>query len=277
LLLRLAEEFLAINCLRANKYSNIDYLYPELLKREQHSLYKRHFKKMNSSFKEAVVKDIPYYESLSKFNWLHLEYLFETQRLENETNIKEYINATDLAFLLKRLEIHRVVVSFNNNRAKKLKFEISKPINDLLSQSKYYENDTIKMYRVSIELEEKMSVSSFQNLLNFIDLYSKVISKTDLVGLYLIALNFCAREIRKGNLEYFKSSLKIYKNMHYKKLLLTDNNILQSNIYSNVISISCNAKKFDWAKEICEYYKPYLIKDLRESTFQPISSKLKNN
>jgi len=268
LLLRLAEEFLAINCLRENKYSNLDYLYPELLKREQHSLYKRQFKKMESAFKETTIKDIPYYESLSKFNLLHLGYLFETQRLENETNIQEYINATDLAFLMKRLEIHRMIVSWNNYRAKKLKSEISKPIIDLLNLPQYCENTTIKMYRVNIDLEEKMDVNSFENLLNFIDQYGYSFSANDLKGLYLSALNFCAIEIMEGNLEYFKASYRIYSNMHNKNLLLSDNNILKSSTYTNTISASCNAEKFDWAKEICEFYKPYLIKEIRESTFQ---------
>lgn len=268
LLLRLAEEFLAINSLRANKHSNINYLYPELLKRKQHSLYKRHFKKKETEFKETTIKDIPYYESLSKFNWLYIEYLFETQKIENEINIHEYVNAIDLVFLLKRLDIRRTVLSLNNFTTKKIKYEIDKPIKDLLNLSKYFENTTIKMFRVHIALEQKMEVNSFENLLNFIDLSGNTISKTDLVGLYLSAINFCAKEISKGNLEYFKASYKIYKNMHHKKLLLIDNNILQSTLYSNIISTSCNAKKIKWAKEICQYYRPYLIKEIRESAFQ---------
>lgn len=266
LLLRLAEEFLAINNLRESKYSDIDYLYPELLKRKQHSLYKRHFKKMEDGFEHTSVKDIQHYENLAKFNELHLSYLETIQKIETGGNIEGCITSIDLNFLLKRLSVHHIVLGLNRYSVKQTNSKMYEAIKELLLMPKYKNNILIKLYSKNIKLTEKLDYPSFENLIKFIDDEDGNISKTDLVGSYHNALNFCINQVRKGNFEFYKRTFSLYLNMHKKNLLLIDD-FLHSTVFTNIITAGCRAKQFLKAKELCNYYKPFLIKKIRDSVY----------
>lgn len=266
LLLRLAEEFIAINNLRANKYSDIDYLYPTLLKRRQHSLFKKHFKKMDTEFEQVVEKDIFYYHNLSSFYGLQLDHLNNLQELE-KGNIEEYIKTIDLCYLSKRLSIHQTVLSFNKYRAKNINPMMYKPIKKLLVKSAYKRNSLLKLYQANIELIKQMMQAEFETLINLIKSEGNEISKNDLLGLYYSAINFCSFKIRKGDTKYYQYSFNLYLEMHAKNLLINED-FLNGTAYTNIITIGCHAKQFEWAKKLCEYYRPYLISSNKESIYK---------
>jgi len=237
LLLRLAEEFIAINSLRENKYSDIDYLYPELLKRKQHSLYKRHFRKMEVGLEQVVEKDIIYYDNLSRSYGFQLNYLNNIQELE-KGNIEEYIKTIDLCYLSKRLSIYQTVLSFNKYEAKNINPLMYNAIKKLLHKPSYKKNSLLKLYQANIALIEKMMQPEFENLINLIKSEGSNISKNDLLGLYISAINFCSFKIRVGDTKFYQYSFDLYLDMHAKNLL---------------------------AK--CDYYKPYLVNSIKESTY----------
>jgi len=266
LLLRLAEEFIAINNLRDNKYSNIDYLYPELLKRKQHSLYKRHFKKEESKFELTKLKDINYYDNQSKFYGLHLDYLHIIQKMEKEGNIDKYIYLTDLTFLIKRLSIQATVLSLNRYSASNIDSKMYKALDDLLDLPVYASNSLVKLHQTSIDLIGNMDNQSFENLLNFIKNEYPSIPNADLSSLYFIGLNYCSSKIRMGNFEFYKRSFNLYLDMHIKNLLLNEN-FINSTSYTNIITACCRAQQFGWAKKLCEIYSQHLIKKIAKSVY----------
>jgi len=266
LLLRLAEEFIAINNLRENKYAAIDYLYPELLKRKQHSLYKRHFKKIEFELETHVERDASYYDNLAKLYESQLAYLNTTQELENNKNFENCILAIDLSFLLKRLSIHQTILSLNRYSSKNINTKLYEPIVTLLEMPDYKNNTLVRLNKTSIALIENMDVLSFENVLKFIETESRNISDADLSSLYFNALNFCSSQIRKGNFEFYKRSFDIYLDMHLKGLLLKDK-FLHSSVYSSIITAGCRAKQIDWAKKLLKYYKPHLKTNIKNSIY----------
>jgi len=266
LLLRLAEEFISINSLKQNNYGNLDYLYPELLKRKRYSLLKRHFNKTKEIFKNEPVKDIVYYENWALFNELYLQYLNNTQKVDKENNIESCITATDLSFLLRRLSLYQSTLALNKYYANNIDAKMYQPVNDLMALKPYKSNLQIRTQQMSIDMLTSMTEKKFKDFLAFIKKEGDEIGKTDLVALYNYGINFCSSQIRKGNLSYYETSFKLYFEMHQQNLLLNDN-FIHSIVYTNIVITACRANQILWAQKLSQYYQPYLIKNIKESIY----------
>ena len=92
------------------------------------------------------------------------------------------------------------------------------------------------------------------------------ISRTEFKDIYIYAINFCARQIKKNQLTYLQEAFDLYREGIDKEILL-DKNQLTYWTYANVVKLGLRLKEFEETEKFIFENKDKIPKKLREDAF----------
>lgn len=96
--------------------------------------------------------------------------------------------------------------------------------------------------------------------------YQALFPKDELRDLFLLATNFCIRQMNKGVKRFAREGLSIYREGLSNQVLLL-NGQLSRFTYRNIVAKAIVARELDWAVDFVHQYKTKLEAQYRESTF----------
>ncbi len=123
----------------------------------------------------------------------------------------------------------------------------------------------LKIYD-SISTPEEENGAHFRALMGLIEKHGKNIEQEERREIYLLAINFCARKIRKGENEYSQIVLKIYED-GVRSRSLFENGYLSHWTYTNVVKLALYNKRYDWAEQFIYNYKDDLPPSAYDDAF----------
>ena len=88
----------------------------------------------------------------------------------------------------------------------------------------------------------------------------------DVHGLYILAINYCVRQINAGHTHYYGEALEMYKRGLSDEYLM-ENGVLSRFSYGNIVAAALQAGELDWAEQFIEQYKNKLEKQYRDSSY----------
>jgi len=266
ILMQLVEKFLVYSALDKKDIYYNDLLFTELLQRKQMQLFNRQIKKNQKKISGQKVKDDNYFFNQYKIN-CSLIFHNEIQDAPIDDLITEMQYNYDISYIINKLETHLIMLA-SDRMSDKVTFDYKSfnAIEQLIELPEYAKIPIIILYKANIELEKELSVKAYNGMLNLLEEYDSKVPSETLLSFYTNANNFCSDQIEKGNIEFNKIVLDLYKIMHAKNLLAIDNKI---SIYllKNIITIACKNKEFDWAIKILEHYKSYISKPLKMQVY----------
>jgi len=266
-LIRLAETFLRHEALQQNEACKTELLFDKLLEKNQFSLFKRHVTRIQKALNEQSAKGIDEYALQFKMEKGIFDHLHKKGQLVRKDNLPELIKNLDIYYLLNKLDLHGTCISLTDFSAKKTyDYTPIKAIQALLELPQYKQHPLIRMYLIGLDLLENNTPESYQQLVELLDSKSMFISRGNLNYFYMIAANFCGKEIRAGKTEYYRSMFELYKKMEEKDLL-REGNFIPVGTLKNVITMSCKLGEFDWAKATIEKYHSALEKQHADSVY----------
>jgi len=264
-LLRLSELFLMNETLQEKEHLKNELLIPQLIKRKQNLLFNRILKKETKELDEEKKQGIEYHkrqlklqEGLQKYNYIkNLE--------ETKDNFDKLQYHFDVSFILSKLSYHLSKLSIlDRYPSRKFDFSSFNALEKFFILPQYKEIPLIKIYLLSIRLALKKDIETYNLLTDLLIKNNNTIPKKFLKPFYTILSNYCAKQMRKGNLEFYKHALNVYKEMHKNDLLIKDNAIREG-LLKNIVTLSCYSKDFNWAKKILKKYINYVDINIRES------------
>jgi len=266
-LLRLAEQFLIIENLKTKDAIKMKLLYEPLIDKNQINLYQRHLKSDTKKLNDENEKGIDYYNKQHKLQEVIVDFLIKSGQIRKEDNYDELHYYLNLNYVLEKLKYHLAQITLKSvYQSKSYKFSALTEIRDLLKLPLYSENLLVKIYLNNINLVETQSEASFKDLMEILAVNQNSLPPLFSRVFYNNLTNFCASQIRKGHIDYYKNLFDIYKIMHQSNLLMFDN-LMDTVIIKNVINVSCRVKEFKWAYKILEYYKKFIHPENRESIY----------
>lgn len=84
--------------------------------------------------------------------------------------------------------------------------------------------------------------------------------------LYTHALNYCIGRLNLGETPYRKESFELYQQMLLNGLLYSDGSLPHWD-YTNIVSLGCELKEYEWIKQFIFEQKDHLPKANKENTF----------
>lgn len=132
-----------------------------------------------------------------------------------------------------------------------------------LEEKDFFNDAQISLYYSILLMQRHEDERYFNLLLDKIDAYAGQISAPVKRSAYLAAINFCARNIRRGLSTYVSSALDIYiKGLKDKALL--ENGELSPWTFNNVIKLALRMKRYDWTATFMQTYERYLPESFRQ-------------
>jgi len=111
--------------------------------------------------------------------------------------------------------------------------------------------------QIYLTLSQADSEHSFDQLLELLREKGGGIKREELRQVYLYAINFCLRNIRKGEHRYISLALDLYLE-GIKRRALFEGDYLSPHTYTNVIRVALMLNRYDWIEEFIQTYHEYL-------------------
>lgn len=268
ILTRLAEQFLVIENINRDELQKNELLYDTLLERKQIRLFEKRMKHDYRILNNQVkINELHHYRRYV-LERKRMDYLYQTGQLISKDNLPEMIGELDTHYLINKLSLYNTALSLQNVSSKKHydKDILKMGIIGLLEHPRCIQHPIVQLFHVCNTLFETRDTQTYLQLLELLDQYTEVVPIDLLKSFYGTTISYCADQIRTGHLEYSRKLFDLYKIMHEKNLF-AEGNFIQIGRLKNVITIACREEEYNWAREILEYYRRFIQRNVRDSVY----------
>lgn len=258
LLTKAVEQFFVLEALKEKTALKKHLLNSKLLEKENYQYFKTLENRKSQQLKKA--ESIQDFEAHFKFALDKMNYLNQQGLLIKEDNFFELHHYLDMYYLANKLNffgtMHSIQTVYTN---KNYPFIGQDAVNELLKIPSYAESPLIHLSVICAKLMQTNQEGIYFILRQLLNRYDKLISKTDLIGFYHVALNSLIGQVRRKGISPYQEIFLLFKEMEDKNSLMEDSFVDLQKL-KNAISVSCRLGEFKWAEEIIEKYH-HLIED----------------
>lgn len=134
---------------------------------------------------------------------------------------------------------------------------------EMASQSPWREEPLVAVYARTYEmLSDENPEAAYRSQIGLLLQNTSMLNPNERRYLFLMAINFCIRQLNKGLTEYLPEVYQLYKR-GLEEQWLFDHGQLSPWTYKNIVSASLKLRDFAWADQFIEQYRNYLPEDLR--------------
>lgn len=204
---------------------------------------------------------------LARFQWSALkEEHFKRQRVRRyDENIQIASLELDRFYFLHRLRIACAMLDRQTILQAEYQHQLSADWIHFLEEKEFFGEAIIKIYYIIFQaLSRENEETYFLTLKNTLNKEDLLISKKDLRDIYLFAINYCARKIRKGKNRYAEEALLLYRK-GIETGMLIDNDELSPWTFTNVVKLSLRMRQYEEIEAFIHLYAPLLPEAFREN------------
>ncbi len=265
LLMNLAKKFLAVEAMKEKPACERELLYHKLLAKKQYRVMERQLRADKKRLKNTRMKSLRDYDFAVRVEDGLLNYYNHTEQLAYSENINDLIKAIDMGYLLKKLSLHQTALSLTQAAVVfNLDIRSLESAQQLCKINNYGKESLVVLYNAAIVLMQKNRDKDYINFLDQLEIHGVRISREKRVDFYNVAANFCAAQIRRGQMSYFRKVFELYKIQDEKNLLLEEGMIPVIK-FKNLIGVGCRNKEYEWTTKFVKKYQDFIYKPLRKS------------
>lgn len=214
----------------------------------------------------------------SKHHFYSFEHHFNKYLLTNELydtaivnkrnaqeELENIIDAIDKVFIAERLFRVCIQLSSPNTSLKEDDAVFVEAIIAHLQNDETLLNDqAVKMYFLIYKVLKDNNYDEFLDLKTHLFDFGNNFDQFLIDDIFLIAINYCTRQMNKGRKEYIQEAFSLCKTGIEKKYLISQDQI-ERYFFRNFVSIGINAREFNWVENFIIDYQQYLDEQHRES------------
>ncbi len=256
-LLALVEEYLLIAHHRQSAIDNRLLLANIYRRRGLSKHFDSCMKKAHQLLEESKVRNIDHFSKLHEHQVLHMQFQTQTQRT-GQLNLQEISDTIDQLYLMKKLQhtctqlTHEAVykTSYNYGLLPQLLQEIE--------NGDYLQYPAIATYYYCFRfLTGGQTLEHFLQFRNQLQGNRFFFTEEEQKDLYLVAINFCIRQINRRNTPFYRQVWELYQEGLSANFLLEDNR-LSSFTFNNIVAISIKLREYIWLEKFIETYQERL-------------------
>ncbi len=201
---------------------------------------------------------------------LHEEYVFMVyQTRMGNMNLQELSDALDLSYIADKLR--RACYMMAHQKVYKSDYDlglIQQVLDFIDSQPQLLEIPAIAIYYYGYKTTiEKENETHFHLLKNEIFKNEHLFPDSEIIGIYLMAINYAIGRTNAGYTEYRRESFELYR-QGFEKEILIDNGEISRFTFPNVVTLGLYLKEFEWVQNFITNYQHYLDGKYRNDIVQ---------
>jgi hypothetical protein len=203
--------------------------------------------------------------SIMEFN-LEGQILARNEDLEKKLNVEEVSYNLDVFYIAEKLKYYCNILSFNRS------YKINKKIIGIeiilkLAQSEVFKDypPIAVYYTISKTITEENNEAHYYKLKELINEYLHLFTEKEAKEIFESALNYCVTKGNKGNVEFEKEALTLFKYGLKNNLLFDKEKYMPPGYFRNIVFYSLRQSEYDWAEKFIDEFGSTLNPSIRES------------
>lgn len=264
-LLKLAEQYIGISKYRQQGILPEYHILSSCLDRQLSKHYQNIFQKAKKKLNTNPLRDTEhYYQSFLLYQVADQHFGIQKVR-RYDSNIQEAADHLDLFYLNQKLKYACEMLDREKTLSVTYQKFMLKEIALYLEHFDLESSPSIAIYyHIYLTLTEENGDPYFEKLKFLLNKYPFRFSQFELKEMYLMALNFCIRKVRKMDDRYVLEAFTLFKNGIENKSLY-ENNQLSPWTFKNTIKLGLRLNQFDWTENFIKTYKDDLDEEIREN------------
>lgn len=262
---KLIEMFFVVESLQKHPYQKELFLLEDLSER---ALEKQYLQQQEQTIAlgntlRMTIAEFPLFQlQLSKIQEKH----FQRQRVRKyDDSVQRVVEHLDIYYYLERMKNSCAMLDRQHILQGNFELKLSPAWLQHLEQQYFFHSPTLETYHTTYQmLVDGSTESHFEKLKQLIHQYEDAINPFDKKEIYLLAINYCARKIRSGNVLYAKEAFDLYR-MGIEHRILFEKGNLSPWTFTNVVKLALKLERHDWAEHFMNEYETFLPPNFREN------------
>jgi len=191
-----------------------------------------------------------------------------TEKPSGELNQQELSDTLDVAYIALKLRQACLLLSQQAVYEVSLEYQANllPEILRYVEQADLVQIPAIGLYYFCYQMTQEAEAEPY-----FHRFKKELLEKSDLFpageirDLYLLAINYCVRQINEGKARFYHEVLDLYKGGLRGEYLL-ENGILSRFTFHNIVTAGLRTSEFDWVEQFIQHYRKALERPHRESS-----------
>lgn len=193
-------------------------------------------------------------------------YIENREQRSTEKNLEQVLHSADVYYLLTKLKYSAALLHYRNFLSVEAEVSLWEELLQLAAQKKF-DIPAIQIYRrIVLSLTEPENETHYRTLKELITANRLLFKQDELKTMFVFAMNYCIQQINKGNGNYLKELLSLYKFALQNDLLLENGQLSQWD-YKNIVTVGLRVNEYKWVEQFMEDYKPALAKADRTNAY----------
>ena len=263
----LLEDFLLMEQARAGgtaRYRQLSRLYRE---RRLDRHFQRAMRRQNRQLEKQPLRNTDYYQALLAYRVSELEHQADNRRTE-PLQLQEIADTLDIDYLARKLRHACTQRSHEAVFKKSYDYGLLEPLLEQIESGGYLKYPAISLYYHCFmflgDTEQEKHFLSFRALQQQ---HQEQFTTEEQKDLYMLALNFCIRQINTGNVFYAEESWRLYRDGLTQQVLF-DGGQLSRFTFDNIVAVGIRLGYMDEVSSFIARYTDYLPAAYRESASQ---------
>ena len=189
---------------------------------------------------------------------------FETKR-GDRTNVEKIANNLDIFYFAEKLRIYCAVL--NQQHFVSQTYELIF-IDEIISHIKKFKDENIPplalYYQIYLTTIENDNLDHYYKLKEKLEEHALKFPKEEALSLYYSGINYCIRQINKGNQKFLNESFDLYKSLIDREIIFLNNEMSPWD-FKNVIVFALRLGKFIWVENFINSHKDKLKEEYRDN------------
>ncbi|MCB0643778.1 MAG: hypothetical protein KDC44_19155 [Phaeodactylibacter sp.] len=228
----------------------------------------RNFKKAQKQVRKSPYRDTIYYwQQYKLYHHQDQQHNLHVDPLDS-SYLEESIRALDHFYLIEMLQLHAELLARQNVRRETLDLTALERLLHRIEKNweNYQQVPAVRIYYHVIKLALERRAQDYRALQELLDLHHTNFEQSELVQLYVSTINFAIYQYGIGRSEYLEDIFQLYNKMIQQGVFL-HHGLLNETSYSNVISIACKLRQFDWATDFADHFQQYLPVEVSQNAY----------
>jgi hypothetical protein len=193
----------------------------------------------------------------------------KVQNSDPENLLQQASDALDHYFVVEKLRLAIDMRNTQNVYGNPYRYDfLEEIVGQAESSAAYGDSPAVKLFLSAFHmLGPSVDREHFDALVELLEQHAPGLPHEDQVALYGYALNYCARMINSGQIDFISLLLSLYKPMLQRDLLL-ENRHLSHRHYKNIVFVGLRAGELDWTRSFIEEFRERLPEDERENAYR---------
>lgn len=266
-LFKLVEQYLSVQgFLQEESHSKLG-LIRSYRQRNLTSHFRQVANRLKKEIEENPIRDSVFYEQCRNLFWEEYQMKVAVEPSSRNLYLEDLSRMTDLAYCSQKIRqvcllvVQRSIYKIEDPEGMEF------PIIVFVKEQGLMEVPAIGIYYHAFYfVQEIEGEKHFQKFKSLLFAHVSIFSVSENRELFLMAVNFCIKQVNEGNKAYFQEMFQLYQKALALNVLL-ENGKLSRFTYSNAVASGIQTEAFDWAKEITYQYRDYLEEEYQESAF----------